>query len=76
MRKVVLFILATGMIAGGAWFIFVQLFFSPVIYFKILLGSTMLVVIGIFLMWEDFIEPFFARLALVRKNTSDASDSG
>ena len=62
MRKVLLLLLSISMVIMGAYFIFTQLFFSPVIYLKILVGSFMLVFLGLFLLWEDFIVPIFKSL--------------
>jgi hypothetical protein len=59
MRKILLFLLASSMTAIGAYLFFMQLFFSPVVYLKIFAGSVMLVFFGLFLLWEDFIVPFF-----------------
>ena len=62
MRKVFLLLLSISMVIMGAYFVFTQLFFSPVIYLKILVGSCMLIFLGLFLLWEDFIVPIFKSL--------------
>jgi hypothetical protein len=57
MRKLLLLIVSLSMVSIGLYLIFVQLFFSPLIFLKIFAGSGMLVFLGLFLLWDDFASP-------------------
>jgi hypothetical protein len=45
------------MLVGGAAIIFVQLTYSPIIFFKLVAGAGILVVLAMYLFWEDFLKP-------------------
>ena len=60
-RRAIVLVLGAAMIAGGSWLLYEQLTASTIIYGKFLLGGGALVIIGLMLLWEDFIAPLFAR---------------
>jgi len=60
-RKTVVLVLATLMIAGGAWLLYEQFTASTIIYGKFLLGGGALVFVGLVLLWEDFIALMLGR---------------
>ena len=45
------------MIVGRAYLLLAEFFWATVIYFKAVLGGSALVVLGGYLLWEDFIAP-------------------
>ena len=57
MRKALLFTVASAMIVGRAYLLLAEFFWATVIYFKAVLGGSALVVLGGYLLWEDFIAP-------------------
>ena len=60
-RKTILLVLATAMIAGGCWLLYEQLTVSTIISGKFVFGGGLLIAVGIMLLWEDFIAPLIAR---------------
>jgi uncharacterized membrane protein len=60
-RKTILVVLATLMIAGGAWLLYEQFTVSTIIYGKALFAGGALVFFGLVLLWEDFIAPLLGR---------------
>jgi hypothetical protein len=58
-RKALLLVISVGLIAGGLYWLAVQLFFAPVLYARWLLSGALPVFIGAYLLWEDFIAPLF-----------------
>ena len=60
-RKTIVLLLATLMIAGGAWLLYEQLTVSTIIYGKFLFAGGALVFVGFVLLWEDFIAPLLGR---------------
>jgi hypothetical protein len=60
-RKTILLVLATVMIAGGAWLLYEQLTVSTIIYGKFLFAGGALVFVGLVLLWEDLIAPLLGR---------------
>ena len=59
MRKALLFVIATAMVAGGLYLLAAELLWASVIYFKFVIGGGALVALGAYLLWEDFILPLF-----------------
>jgi hypothetical protein len=57
MRRIVCFGLYAAMMVGGAVVIYMQLFLSTIIYFKFVAGAGMLLALGGYLFWEDFLKP-------------------
>jgi hypothetical protein len=50
--KILLFVIAVAMVVGGL---------GVVVFGKFIIGGVMLVVAGLYLLWEDFIAPLFTR---------------
>ena len=57
MRKALLLVVASAMVAGGLGLLFSELFWATRIYFLSVFGGAALVAVGGYLMWEDFIAP-------------------
>jgi hypothetical protein len=57
MRKAILFVVAMAMIVGGLYVLIAQLFWSPVIFFKFVIGACAIASLGIYLLWDDFLAP-------------------
>jgi hypothetical protein len=57
MRKALLLVVASAMVAGGLALLFSELFWSTRIYFLSVFGGAALVAVGGYLLWEDFIAP-------------------
>ena len=60
-RRAIVLVIATAMIAGGAWLLYEQLTVSTIVYGKFLLAGGALVFVGLVLIWEDFVAPMFGR---------------
>src|SRR5262249_19937396 len=60
-RRIILFIMAALMIAGGGYVIVMQLFYAPFIYLRVVGGAGTLLALGAYLLWEDFIRPLIKR---------------
>ena len=56
MRKALLFVVAVAMIVGGLWWLLGELFIADIIYFKFVIGSTILMALGVYLLWHDFMK--------------------
>jgi hypothetical protein len=56
-RRIILFMMAALMVAGGGYLIFVQLFVAPFIYLRVLGVAGTLLALGLYLLWDDFIRP-------------------
>lgn len=56
-RRLLCFIVYVAMCVGGAAVVAVQIFISPVRILYIFGGGVMLMVIGGYLLWEDFLAP-------------------
>jgi hypothetical protein len=54
-RRIICFVVYTAMFIGGGVVVAVQVFMSPVIVKHIFAGATMLMGIGGYLLWEDFL---------------------
>ena len=59
MRKIILLVMSIAMVGGGLYWLAVQLLWSPIIHFKFVIGAAVLVTLGTYLLWEDFIAPLF-----------------
>jgi hypothetical protein len=57
MRKLLLLILSGAMLIGGLYLVIIELLFARVIYFRFVIGGTVLVVMGALLVWADFVAP-------------------
>jgi hypothetical protein len=57
MRKTLLFLIAVAMIVGGLWLLGAELLVADIIYFKLVFGGVVLVTLGVYLLWADFIAP-------------------
>ena len=62
MRKALLLVVASAMVAGGLGLLFSELFWATRIYFLSVFGGAALVAVGGYLMWEDFIAPALGRV--------------
>jgi hypothetical protein len=71
-RRAIILVIATAMIAGGGWLLYEQLSVSTIIYGKFLLAGGALVFVGLVLLWEDIIAPM-VRGGAMRRTDSDAS---
>ena len=60
-RKTIVLLIATLMIAGGAWLLYAQFTVSTRISVLALLTGSALVSVGFFLLWEDFVAPLLGR---------------
>ena len=45
------------MLFGGLYLVFIELLFARTIYFRFIIGGTVLVVMGGYLIWADFVAP-------------------
>lgn len=61
MRQTTFLFVVACMISIGSYFLYIQLFHSPIIYFKIVAGSGMLIAMGVYMAWEEIIAPYLAR---------------
>lgn len=61
MRKVLLFFISVAMIAGGLYFLWAELQWMQHHSMRLLIviGTSMLAVLGAYLLWADFIAPLF-----------------
>jgi hypothetical protein len=59
MRRVLLFVLGAGMICGGVYFLYLQIFYSQRIYLVYMGGAAGGIVIGFYILWEDVIRAFW-----------------
>lgn len=57
MRRLVLLILSSAMLIGGIYAAIFELLFARVIFFRFVIGGTILAFAGGYLMWTDFIAP-------------------
>jgi hypothetical protein len=56
-----LLVISIAMIAGGLYLMAVELLWARIIYFKIVIGAAVLVTLGAYLLWDDFIGPVFGK---------------
>jgi hypothetical protein len=61
-RRVLLFLLAATMIVGGSYFLVLEALYAQRIYLMWVGGALGMVIIGAYLLWEDFVVPFFKRV--------------
>jgi hypothetical protein len=57
MRKLLLLILSGAMLIGGLYLVIIELLFARIIYFRFIIGGTVLAVMGAYLVWADFVAP-------------------
>ena len=62
-RRAVIFVISTAMIAGGCWLLYEQFTVSRTIYGWALMTGGMLITIGLALLWQDLIAPLLTRKA-------------
>jgi hypothetical protein len=62
-RKMIVLVVATVMIAGGCWLLYEQWTVSTSDEYVVAMsvGGGLLIAVGIMLLWEDFIAPLIAR---------------
>jgi hypothetical protein len=56
MRKALLFVIAVAMIVGGVWWLVGEQFIAQIIHFKLVIASTILMALGAYLLWDDFMK--------------------
>jgi hypothetical protein len=61
MRKVILLIITVAMIAGGLYLLAAELLWARIIYFKVVIGAAVLLTLGAYLLWNDFVGPLFGK---------------
>lgn len=57
MRKLLLFVVSIAMIVGGIYWLADVLLHAERIYGRVLLAGAMLITVGSYLLWVDFIAP-------------------
>jgi hypothetical protein len=57
MRKLLLLILSSAMLMGGLYLALLELLFARIVFFRFVIGGTVLAVAGAYLIWADFIAP-------------------
>jgi hypothetical protein len=57
MRKIILFVLCSVMVAGGLYAVVFDLVYASVAFTRVLIGATCLAVVGGYLIWTDFVAP-------------------
>ncbi len=57
MRKLLLFVVSVVMVVGGVYWLVMELLFAHRIYSRLVMGGVMLVIVGSYLLWIDFIAP-------------------
>ena len=63
MRKFLLLVLCVLMVAGGLYLLAAELLWARRIYFLAIFGGAMLVTLGVYLLWADFIAAPFGSKA-------------
>ena len=59
MRKLLIFVVSAPMAIGGLYVLGAELFLVHHIYFRFVLAGAMMVLIGVSLLWFNFIAPMF-----------------
>jgi hypothetical protein len=59
MRKVLLFVVAVAMLVGGLYWLAFELLVATRIHFLFVIASAMLMTLGAYLLWDDFMAPLF-----------------
>jgi hypothetical protein len=59
MRKALLFIIARALMAGGLYLIGAEVFLARGVYLRVAFIAGVLVLFGGYLLWTDFVAPFF-----------------
>jgi hypothetical protein len=57
MRKLILLILSSAMLIGGAYIIVLEVLFAGTIFFRGAIVGAVLASVGAYLIWTDFIAP-------------------
>jgi hypothetical protein len=57
MRKLLLLVLSSAMLLGGLYAAIFELLFAKIIFFRFVIGGTVLAFAGAYLIWSDFIAP-------------------
>ena len=57
MRKLLLFFVSTAMVVGGLYLLGAETLLAHRIYSRAVTGGVMLVILGSYLLWVDFIAP-------------------
>ncbi len=57
MRKLILLVIASAMLASGLYLTVLELLFARGIYFRFAIGGCLLAFFGGYLIWTDFIAP-------------------
>jgi hypothetical protein len=58
MRKLLLLAMALTMVCGGLYVAVADFLWTPIIHGKFVVGAAVLVVIGSYLLWADFLAPW------------------
>ena len=61
MRKLLIFLFGAALIFGSLYVLYLQFFVSTVIRGTTLMGAGFCLTMGFYLLWDDFIAPFFNR---------------
>ncbi len=56
-RKIFLLITYIAMVVGGTYVIAAECMWAQIIYGRFVIGAAVLVTMGVYLLWEDFIAP-------------------
>jgi len=57
MRKLLLFVVSTGMVVGGLYLLGAELLLASRISFRFVIAAAVLVTLGTYLLWVDFVAP-------------------
>jgi hypothetical protein len=57
MRRAVLFLVVIGLIIAGVYILAFEVFYAQRIYFGLAAGAGMMIWLGLYLLWEDFLVP-------------------
>ena len=57
MRKVILFVSSAAMVLGGLYIVASELLVATAIYFRPLFVGAILILLGGYLLWTDFVAP-------------------
>lgn len=57
MRKLLVLVLSAAMLIGGLYLVGVELFLSRIMYWRLVIGGTILATMGAYLLWTDFLAP-------------------
>jgi hypothetical protein len=57
MRKIILFVLSVALVLGGFYVVVFELLVSSAIYFRLFFVGAILILLGGYLLWTDFLAP-------------------